>query len=351
MSITFGMILGIGALVGATVKGIQGLIDRHNAKKQLELEREQTQEELQLSLDQAEAALEAQLGQLADFNSYWDKIPEGLRQRLIDAGYEMPEYYESYDEWYEAQRLEWEADAQGMSFEEYIRDQQLEELGEYGVQRAKMEAQADIARQNIEIARDELELQRQNIARQYGFAEDQYDAGLTQSQRVTRGEGAAVAAMGIRGGTAAATVAENQRVRVEQLDLFLEKAQWARDLATSYTNTAEQKLDLASSEIDQMLEIDLTSLNNSMINLRTQYDFNVEALRMGAEHGLETLELAFKQQFNPIQATMNIVGGALEGAQMAFSLYSAGAGQGAWGFDETGQFWLSDNLFPRFAGM
>ena len=230
---------------------------------------------------------------------------------------QLAEEFATYDEWYTEQVNEWNDTDGAMSLEDYIRSQQTSELGELGVERARLESQVAIAEERLGAA-------RLNVAKQQEFAGQQYDAGVTQSQRTTRAESAAVAAMGIRGGTIQATVAENQRVRMEALDLYLSRMDWAADVST-------MEIDTAATEIERAEELGLASLSQSITSARTNFDFSLERIDLDLTQYTDTLRLRHELNFGWDDWNRQALGGALDFATGVFGIFAAGIGAGLWG--------------------
>jgi hypothetical protein len=242
--------------------------------------------------------------------------------------------FASYDAWYNVQVEEWNqaiaAGDFGGSLTDYIRREQLDELGRYGIERATLETE-------VEIARQQLALAREDIAEQYGFGVREYDAGVTASHRVHQGEGAAAAAMGIRGGTIATTVVENQRVRMEALDLYLDRLTWQRD------RTVEE-VGIAETRVSRQEQIGIEALQQELVGARQTYSFNVEDIGRELEQYTTGLQAEFDRSYNFGNWMLETALGGVQGAQFGLQTYNFGVQAGAWGYDAKGQFWSNLNL-------
>ena len=295
--ILFGLIgLGIGLLTGGIDYGLR----RTAAEEDVTRLTGDAEAQAALALDKAEAALEAQVGQLgSDFADY--------------------------DAWYLAQVDEWNAAGGTGTLEDYIQGEQVDELGQYGVERARLESQVDIATQQLELA-------RLDNAEQFAFGEREFDAGVTASYRNLRGESAAAAAMGIRGGTIASTVQENQNVRMEALDLYLDRITWARDRTTA-------SLDITQQSISDAETIGLGSLNQALVGARTNFDLNSTQIGLDLSQYTAGLAAEFEQTFNLTQEILSVASGGTAGARAGFGVFQTGVNAGAWGYDANGDFW------------
>jgi hypothetical protein len=308
------------------------------AKDQRQTLTDQARETAQLAIDKAQADLETQLGQLGTLISggqLQGKVGGDGKSALGDKAKgpddnESVFMFDSYDDWYNAQQGEYdELVASGEftdSFQEYLRSQQITELGQYGLQRAQLEL-------NVMIARRELELAREDVQQQFEFAEWVYDEGVIQSNRATRGD-LAFAASGMRGGTAQGTATENQRVRMAELDLFMGQSEWARDLRTS-------QLDIQQTRIDAGEQIGLAGLDQALAGARTSFDFAIAGINLDYQNYLQDLNYNFNSQFNTQSRNRAIFMGGAQGASLAMDVFATGHQVGAWGFDASGSFWTA----------
>jgi hypothetical protein len=155
---------------------------------------------------------------------------------------------------------------------------------------------------------------------------------VVASNRTIRNEAAAAAAMGIKAGTPMATVAENQRVRMEQLDLFMDRA------TQQYTNTTSL-LDVRSGEITDARDFGLSGLSGALTGARTSYDFAVDRIELDFEQYEDAVNANYDLNFNAQAEFRATASAGLAGASMVLSTFTTGAQMGAWGFDADGQFW------------
>jgi|GEM_PF-3657304 len=257
----------------------------------------------------AEAQLEAQIGQLGDD-------------------------FETYDAWYNAQVAEYDAAAAAGSytgsFEDYLREEQSTELGEYGRERAQLESA-------IQIAERQLANARENVNAQYEFAEREYDAGVTASNRTSRSELAAAAAMGVRAGAPLTTAAENQRVRMESLDLYLDRATQSRDYNL-------EELGIRETEMANSATIAFGGLDAALSGARTSYDLEVAGVDLDLQQYIDDLNAGYETSFNDDVRRRHILSSGIDAAQFATSVFTTGANVGAWNFNADGTFWNALNI-------
>ena len=108
-------------IIGDLIRNLIGGDEFREANEAARLAIEQAETEAEAALEGAEISLDQFMGQLGD-------------------------EFATYDDWYNAQIDEWNAGGSVGTLGDYIADQQLEELGEYGIQRASLESKIEIAR-------------------------------------------------------------------------------------------------------------------------------------------------------------------------------------------------------------
>lgn len=297
--------------------------DKSDAEAQIDLLTDQAEAEADFARETLETEMEDALGQL---HTAEDPLSGFWRGKLGDFGPEPEEGYETYDDWYAAQEVEYEdavADGYAGSLDDYIRSQQLTELGEYGVERAGLEEAVRNREEQIRIAGERLEFQ-------YGQGILQHEAGVTRSNRVARSEIAQAASSGFRGGTVEATRLENLRVRNEALQMYLDSVEHQR-------STGEAQLTNAATNLGNEMDINLAALAQAMQSAQSSYDLGMAGIDLGLDQYTEALEFEFDLNFGIDDAAFAVLTGGLAGAQAGLGLISAGISAGAINFDVAGQ--------------
>ena len=159
--ILFGIMLAVyfGAkLVGQAV----GTKDYYDAESRARVDRErlagQARADAEAALKAARDNLEIQLGALGtvisggelDDAKGWKGIKAQLDRLRGEEAEGITYAFDSYDDWYRAQEEEYSGKVDSGeytgSWQDYLREQQVTELGQYGLERANLELQVMIAR-------------------------------------------------------------------------------------------------------------------------------------------------------------------------------------------------------------
>lgn len=322
----------ISALIGVVIGGVTWQEEKNQAEREAAKLEKDARDQARLAMENAQAALSEAVGQLGALRGRTGNLTGG-------GGQSRGTYqFETYDDWYDAQMEEYSTKTSdgsySGSFEDYLREQQVTELGQYGIERAQLELQ-------VAIAEERLDQTRRNIEQQFGFGERQYQEGVIAANRTTRGEAAAAAAYGVRGGTISETVAENQRVRGEALQLYLDQITWQRDLGMEQVATAGHEI--AASET-----IAMGGLDQALANARGGYQRQLKGIKLDLTQYTEGLDLQM-DKFTLGSLLKSMASGGMAGVQLGFGTFAAGEDAGLWGYDADGTFWSNLQIFSPSA--
>lgn len=266
-----GFLVGM-AVVAMMAAGIGMGINAYSDAQEIQELEADAQEQADLAEEKAAADLEAAVGQLG----------------------EGDESYDTYEDWYSAQVTEWEdAGSQG-TLEDYIREQQMAELGKYGIARTELQDS-------------------------YDFSVREYDAGVLESERNRRQENAMAMATGFRSGTPVDTVARNQATREAALTLYMDR-------------------------VDAAYETGMARLDQGLADARTSYDLNIEQIQLDLSQYSDSLQREWDRTYNTGTHILNQISAGLSGAQAGFGVFQTGVNTGMWGFDDAGGFYVSPDF-------
>ena len=127
---------------------------------------------------------------------------------------------ETYDDWYELTRARFEDEGSDLSWEDYLREAQLDELGDYGIMRAELEL-------SLQLARRKLDYEETWAHEHLAWAEEQHRVGTVEHERARSTERSAAAAMGMRSGSATVAAQEYTNARTLALATWVGQQRYA----------------------------------------------------------------------------------------------------------------------------
>lgn len=296
------------------------------AKAEAAAEWEQARQEAQARVDRAKQTLEDALGALGEHERDTGATPakDFLEKYLGEDSFiikelerkakerEDGEYtytYATYSDWYDATREEYDAAVEeGLedSWLDYLHEQQMGELGTYGIRRAELEITVELARRQLTIAADFLDVSRRFVDRSYG---EEATAAMRQHQTHQSMAGAS----GMRAGTAHETAREYQVARMEGLNL------WREESLYKIANRRKE-LGVKREEINLMEDTGLAKLDQMLTSARTGYESDVEDIYRVLGDIREDLDLSldrFSEEGRRRSFWASFFGGAQSGFQFA----------------------------------
>lgn len=300
-----------GAAIGAGAARRDYDEAQERAEEEARIAWEQAQDAAQAAHDRASANLEASLGALGAHTTELGNqtvfgIDTGLGTDYDDVSTEYA--YDTYDDWYNATKAEYDAaveDGLETSWQDYLREKQMGELGDYGIKRAELELAVQLAERQFEIAEDMLDKSQQ-------FVNRNWEAKANEAIRAHQTHQSAAGASGMRAGTAHETAREYQVARMEGLNLWREESLYQIE-------GKRKELDVKRDELAGMEQTGLAQLDNYLAQARSNYEMDVDDIYRGLGDVREGLDFELSA-FTDMGRRRATWAGALEGWNIAANI-------------------------------